>query len=73
VFLLLFPPKAYADELRILASIARATYDARAREDLIAATTLDEVTRVLAQSAKRTRESHRPPSQTDEIETPRVD
>ncbi|MGO9832876.1 MAG: cation:proton antiporter [Polyangiaceae bacterium] len=68
VFLLLFPPKAYADELRILASIARATYDARAREDLIAAATLDEVTRVLAHSAKRTRESQRPPSQTDEAD-----
>jgi len=62
VFLLLFPPKAYQDELRILASIARATYDARAREELILATGLEEVTRVLARSAKRTRESQRPPS-----------
>ena len=30
VFLLLIPPKAYESEVRILASIARATYDARA-------------------------------------------
>jgi mannitol/fructose-specific phosphotransferase system IIA component (Ntr-type) len=62
VFLLLFPPKAYEDELRILASIARATNDARARDELIAATGLEEVTRVLAHSAKRTRESQRPGS-----------
>ena len=34
VFLLLIPPKAYEEEVRILASIARATFDARAREEL---------------------------------------
>jgi Kef-type K+ transport system membrane component KefB/mannitol/fructose-specific phosphotransferase system IIA component (Ntr-type) len=60
IFLLLIPPKAYEEEVRILASIARATYDARAREELAAASGIDEVTRVLAQSAKRTRESQRP-------------
>jgi Kef-type K+ transport system membrane component KefB/mannitol/fructose-specific phosphotransferase system IIA component (Ntr-type) len=60
VFLLLIPPKAYEEEVRILASIARATFDSRAREDLVAAGDIDEVTRVLAQSAKRTRESMRP-------------
>jgi len=60
VFLLLIPPKAYEEEVRILASIARATYDARARAELAAASGFDEVTRVLAQSAKRTRESQRP-------------
>jgi Kef-type K+ transport system membrane component KefB/mannitol/fructose-specific phosphotransferase system IIA component len=60
VFLLLIPPKAYEEEVRILASIARATYDARAREELLAASGLDEVTRVLNRSAKRTRESMRP-------------
>ncbi len=54
VFLLLIPPKAYEDEVRILASIARATFDARAREELVAAADLEEVTRVLARSAKRT-------------------
>ena len=61
VFLLLIPPKEYENEVRILASIARATYDARARADLVAASGLEEVTRVLSDSAKRTRESQRPP------------
>ena len=60
VFLLLIPPNAYDEEVRILASIARSTYDARAREELASASGLDEVTRVLAQSAKRTRDSMRP-------------
>jgi mannitol/fructose-specific phosphotransferase system IIA component (Ntr-type) len=60
VFLLLIPPKAYEEEVRILASIARSTFDARAREELLAAGGLDEVVRVLSRSAKRTRESMRP-------------
>src|ERR1019366_2663207 len=60
VFLLLIPPKEYEEEVRILASIARATYDVRARSDLVAAIGLEEVTRVLSESARRTRESLRP-------------
>jgi Kef-type K+ transport system membrane component KefB/mannitol/fructose-specific phosphotransferase system IIA component (Ntr-type) len=60
VFLLLIPPNAYEEEVRILASIARATYDARSRDDLAAANGIEEVTRVLAQSAKRRRDSQRP-------------
>jgi PTS system fructose-specific IIC component len=60
VFLLLIPPKAYEEEVRILASIARSTFDARGREELLAASGLEEVTRVLNSSAKRTRESMRP-------------
>lgn len=64
VFLLLIPRKAYEDEVRILASIARATYDARARDELLAARGIDEVVRVLSRSAKRTRESQRPPEST---------
>ncbi|MGD0525998.1 MAG: hypothetical protein ABSE49_12685, partial [Polyangiaceae bacterium] len=60
VFLLLIPPRAYEEEVRILASIARATIDARGREELLAATGLDEVVQVLNRSAKRTRESMRP-------------
>lgn len=60
VFLLLIPPKAYEEEVRILASIARATFDARARSDLFAATDLEEVTRVLSESARRRRDSQRP-------------
>lgn len=62
VFLLLIPPKEYDEEVRILASIARATYDARSRADLVAASGIEEVTRVLSESAKRTRESMRPPA-----------
>jgi Kef-type K+ transport system membrane component KefB/mannitol/fructose-specific phosphotransferase system IIA component (Ntr-type) len=62
VFLLLIPPKEYDEEVRILASIARATYDVRAREELSAASGIEEVTQVLSDSAKRTRESMRPPS-----------
>lgn len=60
IFLLLIPHKAYEEEVRILGSIARSTYDTRAREELVAASGIDEVVRVLAQSAKRTRESTRP-------------
>jgi Kef-type K+ transport system membrane component KefB/mannitol/fructose-specific phosphotransferase system IIA component (Ntr-type) len=59
VFLLLIPPKAYAEEVRILASIARATFDAAARRDLAAASNLEEATQVLAKSARRTIESRR--------------
>jgi Kef-type K+ transport system membrane component KefB/mannitol/fructose-specific phosphotransferase system IIA component (Ntr-type) len=61
IFLLLIPPKEYDVEVRILASIARATFDARSRDDLGAASGIEEVTRVLSESAKRTRESQRPP------------
>jgi Kef-type K+ transport system membrane component KefB/mannitol/fructose-specific phosphotransferase system IIA component (Ntr-type) len=64
VFLLLIPPKAYEEEVRILASIARATYGERAREELAAASGIDEVTRVMQASAKRTRESMRPKTKT---------
>jgi mannitol/fructose-specific phosphotransferase system IIA component (Ntr-type) len=60
VFLLLIPPQAYDEEVRILASIARATFDARGRDEILAASGIDEVTRALAESAKRTRESMRP-------------
>jgi hypothetical protein len=51
--------------VRILASIARATFDARGRAELLAASGLEEVTRVLNLSAKRTRESMRPRSAKD--------
>jgi len=70
VFLLLIPPKAYEEEVRILASIARATFDARGREELLAASGLEEVTRVLNRSAKRTRESMRPRGTGDRSTTP---
>jgi mannitol/fructose-specific phosphotransferase system IIA component (Ntr-type) len=64
VFLLLIPPKAYEHEVRILASIARATFDPRAREELAMASGLEEVTRALSESAKRTRQSQRPKGRT---------
>ncbi len=64
VFLLLIPPKEYDVEVRILASIARATFDARSRADLVAANGIEEVTRVLSEGAKRTRVSQRPPKET---------
>jgi Kef-type K+ transport system membrane component KefB len=61
VFLLLIPPNAHREEVRILASIARAMLDARARDELARAGGLDEVTRALSEGARRTRESLRPP------------
>jgi Kef-type K+ transport system membrane component KefB/mannitol/fructose-specific phosphotransferase system IIA component (Ntr-type) len=60
VFLLLIPPKAYDEEIRILASIARATIAESAREELGRAMGLEEVTRVLADAARETRLSQRP-------------
>ena len=56
VFLLLIPPKAYEDEVRILASIARATFDVQARRELSEAEDFDDAMRVLAEGAKRTTE-----------------
>jgi mannitol/fructose-specific phosphotransferase system IIA component (Ntr-type) len=60
IFLLLIPPKAYEEEVRILASIARAVFDDKARADLMNADGFDEVTRALARSARRITESQRP-------------
>jgi mannitol/fructose-specific phosphotransferase system IIA component (Ntr-type) len=60
VFLLLIPPGDNAEEVRILASIARATIDPGARDAIVVAAGLDEVTRVMARSAHKTRESMRP-------------
>lgn len=61
IFLLLMPPRAYEQEVRVLASIARAIFDAHAREELLAAPSFDAVVRVLGQSARRVEEqSHGP-------------
>jgi mannitol/fructose-specific phosphotransferase system IIA component (Ntr-type) len=60
VFLLLIPPGDNVEEVRILASIARATIDPAARDAIVAAAGLDEVTRVMAKSAHKTKESMRP-------------
>jgi mannitol/fructose-specific phosphotransferase system IIA component (Ntr-type) len=60
VFLVLIPPGAHADESRILTSIARAMLDPRARQALMEANGIDEVARVLSESARRTRSSNPP-------------
>jgi mannitol/fructose-specific phosphotransferase system IIA component (Ntr-type) len=60
VFLLLIPPGANVEEVHILASIARATIAQAARDAIVAAADLEEVTRVLAESANVTRKSLRP-------------
>ena len=57
VFLLLMPPKAYEEEVRVLASIARSIFDARARQELLDAPTFDSVTRVLGANARRVEEA----------------
>jgi mannitol/fructose-specific phosphotransferase system IIA component (Ntr-type) len=61
IFLLLMPPKAYEEEVRILGSIARACFDEQARAGLLAAGTFDDVLRILGSSARRVALSHRPP------------
>ena len=61
VFLLLIPPKAYEEEVRILASIARAVFDERARAEIMRAETFEQVMLALSKSAKRVTESQRPP------------
>ena len=60
VFLLLIPPKAYEQEVRILASIARSVYDDKARAAILEALTLLEATDALAKNAQRVRASQRP-------------
>ena len=46
-------------------SIARATYDSHARDELLDATGLDEVVRVLARSAEKTKKSLPPRMEKD--------
>ena len=53
VFLLLMPPRAYEQEVQVLASIARSIFDAPAREALLAAPDLESVMRVLGASSAR--------------------
>jgi Kef-type K+ transport system membrane component KefB/mannitol/fructose-specific phosphotransferase system IIA component (Ntr-type) len=60
VFLLLFPPKTYEREVRVLASIARAVFDAPARAALLRTETLLSATDALAKNAERVRASARP-------------
>jgi Kef-type K+ transport system membrane component KefB/mannitol/fructose-specific phosphotransferase system IIA component len=60
VFLLLVPVKAYEQEVRILASIARAVFDEQARSAILQAGTLLDATDALAKNAQRMRDSMRP-------------
>ncbi len=60
VFLLLMPPKAYEREVRVLASIARAVFDERARIAVLRAESLLDATNALANNAERIRASQRP-------------
>jgi Kef-type K+ transport system membrane component KefB/mannitol/fructose-specific phosphotransferase system IIA component len=61
IFLLLMPPRAYEEEVRVLASIARSIFDARAREELLAAKGFDAVSRVRGANAKRIEEAQHAP------------
>jgi Kef-type K+ transport system membrane component KefB/mannitol/fructose-specific phosphotransferase system IIA component len=61
VFLLLMPPRAYEEEVRVLASIARSIFDAQARADLLAAPSFEAVSKVLGANAKRVEEAQAPP------------
>jgi Kef-type K+ transport system membrane component KefB/mannitol/fructose-specific phosphotransferase system IIA component (Ntr-type) len=56
VFLLLMPPKAYEREVRILASIARAVFDDRARAAVVTSDTLLAATEALGKNAQRVRQ-----------------
>jgi mannitol/fructose-specific phosphotransferase system IIA component (Ntr-type) len=60
VFLLLMPPKQYDREVRVLASIARAVFDDRARIAVLRAETVTEATDALTRNAQRVKESSRP-------------
>jgi Kef-type K+ transport system membrane component KefB/mannitol/fructose-specific phosphotransferase system IIA component (Ntr-type) len=60
VFLLLMPPRAHDQEVRILSQIARAVFTPEARDKLLAAKTVHEALGLIAQVRKRA-ESMRPP------------
>ncbi|HEY2511685.1 MAG TPA: cation:proton antiporter [Polyangiaceae bacterium] len=62
VFLLLFPPKTYEREVRVLASIARAVFDDQARSAVLRTDTITAATDALAKNAERMRASARPPA-----------
>jgi mannitol/fructose-specific phosphotransferase system IIA component (Ntr-type) len=62
VFLLLFPPRAYEREVRVLASMARAVFDELGRKAVLKAETILEATDALAKNAERLRTSTRPPA-----------
>jgi mannitol/fructose-specific phosphotransferase system IIA component (Ntr-type) len=53
IFLLLLPPKAYEKEVRVLAALARSVFDDRAREALLATTSLPDAVRCLDEHGRR--------------------
>jgi mannitol/fructose-specific phosphotransferase system IIA component (Ntr-type) len=59
VFLILMPPRAHDQEVRILAQIARAVIESAARERLLKAKSLNEVLALLSEHRPRT-DSMRP-------------
>jgi Kef-type K+ transport system membrane component KefB/mannitol/fructose-specific phosphotransferase system IIA component (Ntr-type) len=59
VVLLLMPPRAYDQEVRLLASLARALFTVEARDRLLRATNKDDVERLLGQDAAKEAEARR--------------
>ena len=53
VFLLLLPPRAYEEEVRVLAALSRSVFDETAREALLGATSLEEAVRCLDEHGRR--------------------
>ncbi len=53
VFLLLVPPKAYDEEVRILASIARSVFEEQSRAELLAAEHFEDALDALSRGARR--------------------
>lgn len=53
VFLLLLPPKAYEEEVRVLASLARSVFDQSARAALFEAKSLEDAVRCLDEHGQR--------------------
>jgi Kef-type K+ transport system membrane component KefB/mannitol/fructose-specific phosphotransferase system IIA component (Ntr-type) len=53
VFLLLLPPKAYENEIRVLAGLVRSVFDETARDALLAATSVEQAVRCLDEHGRR--------------------
>lgn len=53
VFLLLLPPRAYEEEVRVLAALSRSVFDETAREALLGTTSLEEAVRCLDEHGRR--------------------
>ncbi len=53
IFLLLLPPKAYEQEVHVLAALSRAVFDRAAREELLTLTTLEDAVRCLDEHGHR--------------------